>query len=413
MTQPSPVSFLRLGAPWRRRGRSLVPLLLALMVSTGVQSIRADQYDDKIAQARSHQAQNNSIIARYKAQIAAAKDKEAAYNAIIAGLTTQIQAKTTAIDAKQAELDQTSAQLDAMQLKLDATKASLATHKRQLAAELVVIYETENQSTPIANLLSSGDFNNFWEQVIDANRIGQIEERTAAQIQSDEESIQTQRDQVQQQKEQQQQELADLNNQKSQLAAQEQEQQTLVNQLAAQVQADQVLIAQVNAANATLNATIAALEAQQAAAAAVSRGSGGGNGHFIWPDTGPITQGFGCTQWTFEPYDAGCPYPHRFHNGLDIAGPCGHNIVAADAGIAYVQPFDPYGFGNYVIIVHGNGWETLYGHMAGFAISPGGQKVGRGQLVGWEGTTGNSSGCHLHFGTNLNGQWVNPLSYLS
>jgi len=140
--------------------------------------------------------------------------------------------------------------------------------------------------------------------------------------------------------------------------------------------------------------------------------AGGGSGRFIWPESGPITQGFGCTQYTFEPYDPSCPAPHRFHNGLDIAGPCGNAIVAADSGIAYVEPYQAYGFGNYVIIVHGNGWETLYGHMSGFAIH-GGQTVSRGQVIGYEGSTGNSTGCHLHFSVNHNNTWVNPLNYLT
>jgi murein DD-endopeptidase MepM/ murein hydrolase activator NlpD len=62
-------------------------------------------------------------------------------------------------------------------------------------------------------------------------------------------------------------------------------------------------------------------------------------------------------------------------------------------------------------MVHGNGWQTLYGHLAGFAIHSG-QRVVSGQVIGYEGTTGNSTGCHLHFGVNHNGQWVNPLAYL-
>ena len=141
-----------------------------------------------------------------------------------------------------------------------------------------------------------------------------------------------------------------------------------------------------------------------------SSSAGGGSGHFIWPDTGPISQGFGCTPYPFEPYDPSCPQKH-FHNGLDIAGACGNHIIAADAGIAYIEPFMGNGFGNYIIIVHGNGWQTLYGHLASFAIRSG-QTVARGQLIGYEGTTGNSTGCHLHFGVNHNGQWVNPRAYL-
>jgi murein DD-endopeptidase MepM/ murein hydrolase activator NlpD len=115
--------------------------------------------------------------------------------------------------------------------------------------------------------------------------------------------------------------------------------------------------------------------------------------------------------FVFEPYDPSCPTRH-FHSGLDIAGPCGSPIYAADSGIAHIEPFMPWGYGNYIIIVHGNGWDSLYGHMSGFAVGDG-QTVHRGEQIGYEGSTGNSTGCHLHFGISRNGAWVNPLSYLS
>lgn len=401
---------------------ALLPALLIAVAFSGAQPSRADQYSDGIARDQQREAQNNSELAGLQAEIDAAPDKEAAYHSAIATTDAQIQATQAVIDVEQAELRRIQAVLDAMQSRLDETRRSLALHKRQLAAEAVVIYETENESTPLANLLSSGDFNSFWVQIIDDHRIGQIEDRTAQQIQDDELSIQSQVEQQQVVRDRKQQELRSLDAQEAVLSVKKQTQQALEAGLAAQVQADQQRIAEINASNAQLNQDVQNLEAQQQAAeaaaqaaqasAAGSPGSGGAGALFEWPDQGPITQGFGCTQFTFEPYDASCPYPHRFHNGIDIAGPCGNDIVAAAPGIAYIQPYDPYGFGNFIIVVHGSGWESLYGHMSGFAIGGGGQSVSRGQLIGWEGSTGNSTGCHLHFGLNLNGQWVNPLGYL-
>ena len=140
----------------------------------------------------------------------------------------------------------------------------------------------------------------------------------------------------------------------------------------AQIQAQDERSAQEwEAAENTINAQIAQLQKEEAAA----RAAGGGSGKFMWPDIGPISQGFGCTPYPFEPYDPACAQKH-FHNGLDIAGACGNHVVAADAGIAYIEPFERYGFGNYIIMVNGNGWQTLYGHLAGFAIRSG-QTVAR------------------------------------
>jgi murein DD-endopeptidase MepM/ murein hydrolase activator NlpD len=173
-------------------------------------------------------------------------------------------------------------------------------------------------------------------------------------------------------------------------------------------------VAQITASSNNLNNEIAQLNAQEAAAqaaAANNAGGGGGGGSFVWPESGPISQGFGCTTFQFEAYDASCPTPHRFHNGIDIASGCGTAIVASAAGVVHIEPFDRYGFGNYIIIQHGGGWSSLYGHMSGFAVGNG-VAVAQGQQIGWEGSTGNSTGCHLHFGINTNNQWVNPLRYL-
>ncbi len=70
------------------------------------------------------------------------------------------------------------------------------------------------------------------------------------------------------------------------------------------------------------------------------------------------------------------------------------------------------GYGNYVVIAHGNGFVTLYGHLSAISVSAG-QAVGRGQVIGAEGSTGYSTGPHLHFEIRLNGVYQNPLSYLS
>src|ERR1035437_850685 len=124
----------------------------------------------------------------------------------------------------------------------------------------------------------------------------------------------------------------------------------------------------------------------------------------------PLSQGFGCTPYMFEPYDPNCPNRH-FHSGLDISDPCGTAIHAADSGIVNTY-YSSYGYGNHILIDHGHGWVSLYGHMSSFVVGNG-QTVHRGQLIGYEGTTGNSTGCHLHFEVDLNNNPQNPLAYLS
>jgi murein DD-endopeptidase MepM/ murein hydrolase activator NlpD len=119
-----------------------------------------------------------------------------------------------------------------------------------------------------------------------------------------------------------------------------------------------------------------------------------GGGRFIWPAVGYISTFFG---------EGG-------HAGIDIAGPYGSPIYAADAGIVVFAGWNG-GYGQSVIIDHGNGWQTLYGHFSSYYPQTG-QNVRRGQAIGKMGSTGNSTGSHLHFEMHRNGALTNPLIYL-
>jgi murein DD-endopeptidase MepM/ murein hydrolase activator NlpD len=139
---------------------------------------------------------------------------------------------------------------------------------------------------------------------------------------------------------------------------------------------------------------------------------GGGSGQFGWPMRGPITQLFGCTDFLGEPFDPSCPTGH-IHTGLDIAAPFGTPIAAADTGVVTVANLGwGGGYGNHVMITHGNGYQTLYGHMSTVLVSVG-QPVQRGQVIGLEGSTGFSTGPHLHFEIRHNGAFQNPLAFLN
>lgn len=101
----------------------------------------------------------------------------------------------------------------------------------------------------------------------------------------------------------------------------------------------------------------------------------------------------------------------RFHAGVDIGASMGAAIVAADGGTVTVSTYGG-GYGNYVMINHGEGRVTLYGHMSARAVSAG-ATVTKGQVIGYVGSTGNSTGPHLHFEVRVNGSCVNPLQYFS
>ncbi len=130
---------------------------------------------------------------------------------------------------------------------------------------------------------------------------------------------------------------------------------------------------------------------------------------FVWPARGTITQRYGPTGFWMEPAYQG--YAH-FHQGLDIANGLGTPIVAAGSGTVIFAGWSNSGYGFCVQIDHGNGLVTLYGHMASQPVVQVGQHVNQGQLIGKMGSTGASTGSHLHFAVMKNGAWVNPLNFL-
>lgn len=119
------------------------------------------------------------------------------------------------------------------------------------------------------------------------------------------------------------------------------------------------------------------------------------SGSFVWPVSGSISQNFA---W--------------YHKGIDIANRASPDILAADNGKVVVAGWpDGYGYGNRVIIDHGNGYRTLYGHLSRIYVNPG-QSVTRGSAIGKMGSTGRSTGIHLHFEVIKDGVYLNPLGVL-
>ena len=139
-------------------------------------------------------------------------------------------------------------------------------------------------------------------------------------------------------------------------------------------------------------------------------------GGYRWPEAVfRVTQEWGPTNFAMEPPYTyrGTYYPH-FHGGIDIANGCGTPILAAKAGVVVAsgRPLWPYDHGYGVVLDHGAGIKTWYWHLQPRVIVQPGQIVDTGQVIGYEGTTGFSTGCHLHFAVNDHGVWENPRRYL-
>lgn len=159
-------------------------------------------------------------------------------------------------------------------------------------------------------------------------------------------------------------------------------------------ESEKEFIHEVDGLQAASDALGARLRAQQGGASA---GTGVSASGLIWPVSGPIASPFG---WRWG----------RMHEGIDIAVGTGTPIRAAAAGtVIYSGWMD--GYGNFVVIDHGNGLATAYGHQSAIAV-PDGASVSQGETIGYVGCTGHCFGPHLHFEVRVNGTAVDPLRYL-
>ena len=171
-------------------------------------------------------------------------------------------------------------------------------------------------------------------------------------------------------------------------------------------------IEELNASSAQVSAMLKERQAARAAAAAAAQSSGGqgasdnwvqGTGQLGWPVSGEITSPYG---YRVHPIWGTTIY----HSGIDIGVDEGTPVHAADGGVVVWSGWMG-GYGYAVVIDHGNGLSTLYGHNSELAVEEG-QSVAKGQVISYAGSTGNSTGPHVHFEVRANGDPVDPMGYL-
>ncbi len=393
MPQPTP----------RRRGIRAATVCVLAAVSAlliGSSQSHADQISDK-----QHQRdQVGGLIGKLQGNIAVLRTREGQLRAVIARLDGQIAAQQQAVTSARATLARIAADLVAAQQKLQDARDRLAADREILAREVVAIYKM-GTNTAINNLLSSENFAQFWQRYINVRRVAGGQHDVVAKVHREADAVDALVTRISADKATQTQVTADLTAQERQLEATRSQRSAEQAALAVVEADDQRQLALAEQSARELDAQITALKRAQEEA----KRRAGGSGRFLWPLTGEITQGFGCTPYPFEPYDPSCPGRH-FHSGLDIATVYGTPVTATDSGVVYDFP-SSYGYGNHVIMVHGNGWVSIYGHLSRFGVANG-DAVHAGQVIGYEGSSGNSTGPHLHFEIRFNDVPRNPLQYL-
>lgn len=397
-------------------------VLAATLLPPGVQLARADSpycdpYGDPsvykactaLRASQRQQAQNEAQLRYVQSEVANTMQAIVDLQDLIAQLATEIAQQEAAVAQTKSRVAALNAQIAALEADIARRQAHID-EREKLLARRVRAMDMAGPINYMELIVTASSFTDLIDRVVLTQEIIKSDHALIEELRAERQAVQAERDKVALQRDQLNALLAQQQAQEDQLASTQAEQQQALDyekQHEAELLAYQ---AQLQAAQAAINAKV---QQDQQAYAAAAAAAGGGSGRFSWPVRGDfaIAQGFGCTDYAAEPWDSSCPpQAHYFHAGIDIDQPWGSNIYAADTGIASLG-YDQYGYGNYVVITHGNGWSTLYGHLSSYDVSDG-QTVGRGQLIAQEGSTGNSSGPHLHFGVMLNGSWVNPCAYL-
>lgn len=340
--------------------------------------------------------------------------------------------KITAAEREIADLEQ---RIAALQAKIAETRLQLIKLKREYAAFVRAAYKSN--ADPLALMLGSPNFQAFLNRAVAIEHLTFLSKQLMDRIKQTELDLQAQQTVVEMDKKAADKKRDDLVTQKAALVQQQAQEQVLEQKLRASIAQVKTEINQISGQSVALAQRIADLEiarqdqliaeAEQAAWQQAqfwmqnnlftlpnATGTHSTKYPLIWPlQQGTITQVFGPSTYPFEP--PGFGFPH-FHTGVDISFTQGTPILAADDGVVVAAAASTLngqmvGYGNYVIIAHRNNFFTLYGHLLGYSVKVG-DSVHQGQPIGAEGSTGNSTGPHLHFEYRYGGQPTNPLPYL-
>lgn len=442
----------RSGSPVSRIGRRAVILLLALSTFGGLftSSAPPSAYADELSDAYDKQQALEKLIAKQRASIRSLTASQVNLSARISStkrslsqlnanlLTVKTQIVGMVVDVARGqnavdELNATAGRLDAQLAVIEADAAAkeqdLEERMALLAARIVEAYDTDRTSI-LETFLSGGDFTDVLTEVGYHLEFAEQDKLLADQIAEDRKILDVLKQNVELARTQTA-ELRDLaasskkalDRQLAELAAARKELARLEAETEKLLAAQQAAYAKLAANKAKAAATLkAAQEADRKLEALIARlvrealAKGGipsvYNGTFRWPLEGRITQEFGCTGFSWEPSYGNCAH---FHNAIDIANSMYTPIYAAGAGKVIWAGKSPYSTSWNVIIAHSSKLVTWYAHLDNKARPPVvrvGEYVAKGQLIAYVGMTGMTTGPHLHWAAQLDGNWVNPRLFL-
>ena len=294
------------------------------------------------------------------------------------------------------ELDATEARIDENEDKLKVLNKDFAVKRDQLAKRVRDIY-INGQINYLDVLFGAKDFQDFFTRMDLLKRVIQQDYDLVQVVFAEKTAIETSQKELEKDKAAKEKLVASAADRKKEAEKKQAAKQAIIDKMETDRATQERIINENLAASKEVEQMIRNSRYQPASPAL------SGGGALNWPLGGPITSPFG---WRVHPITGAS----RFHSGIDIGGDYGDTIHAAGAGIvSYAGWISGYGYA--VIIDHGGGISTLYGHNQALLVSEG-QSVSQGQAIAECGSTGNSTGPHCHFEVRVDGEPVDPMGYL-
>lgn len=345
-------------------------------------------------------SENQKQQAAKEAQLAAAKQTDLELEASVKALDGQLVESQEKLAAAKVRSEKADADVADVKDSIARSQGEIEKHTSSVNANAVDIYKHPDRGSVDA-ILGSENISDAGRRIGMVNRVIESDQSQLRRLSALKQDLREDEDKL----------VAAQEEARAAKEAQEHEQvriETLKVKQEATLKANEARIRELQSEVDALEREEAAIQATLARSGAATPGAGPqgnvnvrGNGKFGWPVGGPVTSEFGqrCL-------NGSC----RMHNGIDISAGTGTKVGAAGSGTV-ISAGSQGGYGNTVIVNHGDGYATLYAHLSSISVTSG-QSVGRGTIVGTVGSTGHSTGPHLHFEVRVGGSAQNPRLYL-
>lgn len=374
--------------------RFLSVLSVVLLVASVLATALADEVDQKQRELENVQQ-----------QMEMQQNKAARAQQQVDSVSEQLRTIQGNLDTAASEYNSILAKLAATEQQIKVNTEVLAKVEKNLAERSQILNKRmrdiykNGQVNYLDVLFGASDFADFTTRAELLKRIINLDVNLVAQVKAERELVVQKRAELERDKAAITELKAQAAAKKTQIEANKNEREKVLNSAVNERDTAEQAYKELMETSAQIEQMIRRIQSGSNAAA----GSAGGSGALMWPASGPITSPFG---WRTHPIFGN----QIFHSGIDIGADYGDAVAAADSGVVVYSGWMG-GYGNAVIIDHGGGISTLYGHNSELLVEEG-ARVQKGQIISRVGSTGYSTGPHLHFEVRENGSPVSPMGYL-